>query len=149
MINRQSSTASVCSEAGSEGDSHIACHAAPKNWRNAKKKHFCKIKTLKVKRNYKRMEWKLLTPRHRDARPLPGNSFLSPPPPRCCQWRANRLLHERLGKQSVIAGISATFCPEHPKAKLEVDMRTFFSAPKNRKKVFPAYIFTGLELSGL
>lgn len=54
--------------------------------------HFCKIKTLQ---NYKRMEWKLLTPRHKDARPLPGNSFL---PPRCCQWCANRLLHERLGK---------------------------------------------------
>lgn len=28
-------------------------------------------------------------------------------------------------------------------------MRTFFSALKNRKKVFPAYIFTGLELSGV
>lgn len=101
--------------------------------------HFCNIQTLKVDQNCNRMEWKFLIPQHWDAKALPGNPFcpLAAPPQLSVVCKSAAAW--TFVKQSVIAGTSATFCPEHPKAK--ADMRTFLSAPKNRKSFSSIYIY--------
>lgn len=97
--------------------------------------HFCKIETLKVKQNYKRMEWKLPTAWQRDAKPLPGNPFGPLSCPSGLQISSCMSIWQNSRSLQAFLPLSVQ---DIPKVMLEVDMRTFFFAPNNRKRLFPS-----------